>query len=126
MKNRKKGFTLIEMILVVALLSVIGIVITVNLTGTLKDTNQKKCDDFVSEIETAACTYVGWSYREIACNRPGCDINISILVNEGLIKSETDACTGEDIDMNATVSVQWDSTTGEKSCTYNGVKIYER
>jgi len=126
MKNRRNGFTLIEILMVVAIMGVIGIIITVSLTDTLKDVNQKKCDDFVTEIEEAACVYTSLSNNVVNCTRSNCaPIPLSILVSEGQIKSETDACTGGDIDLNKTVTVSWDNN-GEKTCVYNGVRKYAK
>lgn len=126
MKNRKKGFTLIELLLVIAIMGVIGVIATISLTHTLQSTSQRKCDEFVLEVEEAACVYSGLSNKEIICTRTNCaPIPLDILVKEGHIKSETDACTGNDIDLNETVTVSWNAD-GEKTCTYNGVKEYAR
>jgi len=124
MKNR--GFTSIELLIVVALMGVLGVIVTVSLTGTLKDTNQKRCDEFVREIEDAACVYAGLIDKSTICTKGECEpIELNILVNEGLIESETDACTGNGINLNETVTISWDEY-GEKKCEYNGVKVYER
>lgn len=126
MKNKKNGFTLIELLMVVAVLGLVGVIITVSLTYTLQDLNQKKCDDFVIELEEAACVYTSLSNKEIKCTRDDCNpVPLSILVSEGQIKSETDACTGDDIDLTQTVTISWDSN-GEKKCVYNGVREYAK
>jgi len=124
MKNRKKGFTLVEMLLVVAIMGALGIIITISLIHTLKSTNQKKCDDFVKEVEDAACVYSGLSNKEIVCTRTNCaPIKLDVLVREGKVVSEIDACTNKEIDLEETVTVTWNSD-GEKICTYNGDKTY--
>ena len=126
MKNRKKGFTLIELLMVIAIMGVIGVIATISLTNTLKSTSQRKCDEFVLEVEEAACVYSGLSNKKVVCTRNDCDpISLDILVKEGHIKSETDACTGGNIDLTQTVTVSWNAD-GEKTCTYNGVKEYAR
>lgn len=126
MKNRKKGFTLIELLLVIAILGVVSVIATISLTETLNDTKQKKCDEFVQEVEDAACVYSGLSNKEIVCTRTNCPpISLDILVKEGKITSETDACTGKDIDLSETVTVSWNED-GEKHCEYNGVKEYAK
>jgi len=124
MKN--KGFTLIELLVVITILSLVGILVSVNFSETLDDTKQKECTAFVNEVEDAACVYVGLIDKSIECTRTNCSpIKLEILINEGLIKSEIDACTGNSINKNETVSVTWDSN-GEKKCEYNGVNVYER
>ena len=126
MKNRKKGFTLIELLMVIAIMGVIGVIVTISFSGTLKNTNQRKCDEFVKEVEDAACVYSGLTNKEVICNRNNCEpIRLEILVKEGHIKSEKDACTGQDIDLSETVTISW-SNEGEKICEYNGVKEYAR
>ena len=124
MKNR--GFTLIELLAVIAILGVVGVIVTISFTVGLESTNQKGCDDFVEEVEDAACVYVGLSSKKIECSKEHCDpVSLQLLKEEGLIKSVNDACTGKEIDESQTVSVKWD-TNNEKHCEYNGVKKYER
>lgn len=124
MKN--KGFTLIEIIVVIGILGVISFIITISLTGTLNSTKKDECDNFVKEIEEAACAYASLNSKKIICDNNKCeDIPLSLLVEEGLIISETDKCTQKNLDLEATVSVEWNSK-GDKICTYNGDKDYER
>ena len=126
MNMKNKGFTLIELLVVVAIMALLGTIITVSLTGSLNDAHQKECDEFVHEVENAACVYVGFSNKQVICNRTNCaPIKLDLLVSEGLIKSEADTCTGEEIDLNETVTISWDDN-GEKTCKYNGVRVYER
>ncbi len=121
-----KGFTLIELLIVIAILGTLGVIITVNLTKTMESSKQKTCDTFVKEVEDAACVYVGLENKEVICNRSNCaPIKLKYLEKEGLLKSESDACTGGDINLEETVTVTWDSD-GEKKCEYNGVRKYER
>lgn len=124
--NNKKGFTLIELVLVIAVMGILGVIITLNLSSTLKDANQRKCDDFVLEIEEAACVYTNLTNKVVTCTRSNCPpVSLGVLVSEGQIKSESDACTGEDLDLNETVTISWDNS-GEKKCVYNGVKEYAK
>lgn len=123
MKN--KGFTLIELLAVIAVLAVIGTIIIVNLSSTFRETNEENCESFVTDIEDAACVYAGLSTKSTVCNRTSCPpIKLSTLLSEGLIEEEKDACTGKNMDLTQTVTVEWDSE-GQKICTYNGVKTYE-
>lgn len=121
-----KGFTLIELLVVIAVLAVIGTIVTVSLTSSLEDTNQKQCDEFVIDIEEAACVFAGINANKERCNIKSCPpIKLSELISEGLVDVGVDVCTGDDINLNETVSVTW-KNGGEKICEYNGVKIYER
>ena len=126
MNMENKGFTLIELLIVVTILGVVGVLASASFVNSMKDTNQKQCDSFVEEIQNAACAYIRMTDKKITCTRTNCDpIKLEVLINEGFIKSEIDACTGKDINRNQTVIVTWDSD-GEKQCEYNGVKTYER
>ena len=120
-----KGFTLVELIVVIVILGVMGLIVTNSLTSPLKNQNQKNCDAFVQELEDAACVYAELKDKPTACNRNYCPpINVNTLLKSGLLKSEIDACTGNSIEsLNATVTVTW-SLDGEKTCTYNGDKVY--
>ena len=121
-----KGFTLVELLVVVVILGMLGTIITISLTKTLKNTNQDSCDEFVKEVEDAACVYVSKSDKKVICNRNICNpIKLEYLITEGLIDSEIDVCTGKDINKEETVSVTWNEE-GEKICHYNGERAYAR
>lgn len=124
--NNKKGFTLIELLIVIAILGLLGIIVTINLNKTLNQANQKRCNAFVEELEDAACTYVELKDQEVLCNREnGCDsIKVGVLLRAGLITSEKNACTGEDINEEDTVSITWNNN--EKNCHYEGARVYAR
>ncbi len=121
-----KGFTLIELLAVVAIIGLLGTVATISLTKTHQNINQNSCNEFVKEIEEVACVYANKYDKEMVCDNHICEpLKVEYLINEGLIQSEIDTCTGKEIDKNATVSVAWDDE-GEKSCHYNGVRTYAR
>lgn len=47
MKRNEKGFTLVEMLIVIAIISVLIILFIPNLTGKTKDVNDKGCEALV-------------------------------------------------------------------------------
>ncbi len=120
-----KGFTLIELLAVIAIVGVIGTIVTISMTTSYKKTKQDECSAFVENVENSACVYAGLSSKEIACPRDtGCEITLDLLNKNGYLP-EIDACTGKSIDLTKTVKVVWNQNTGEKTCTYNGVREYE-
>lgn len=116
-----------ELLAVIAILAIAGTIITVNLTGTFENINQAHCDEFILEIEEAACVYANLSKKQTICNRNmvECEIPLRELLKEGLIEDETDACTGDELDLDEIVLVSW-TADGEKICEYQGVNVYER
>lgn len=122
----RNGFTFIELLTVIALIAVVGTIVSINLVSSFNETKERACTNFVKEIEDAACVYIGLANKKITCTRSSCpDFSINYLVEAGLINSEKNMCNNEDLNLNDTVSVSW-SIEGEKKCIYNGVKEYER
>lgn len=117
-----KGFTLIEILVVIALIASLGVIVTINLTKTLNDNEENNCNSFIKDVEDAACVYVGTHKEE--CTSSGCFISLDKIIKEGLINTEIDACTKEEINKNDTVEVTFND--GEKICTYKRGDTDER
>ena len=115
MKNR--GFTLIELLAVIAVMGIAGTIITINLVKTFNDTNDMQCEQFVTEVEEAACVYAGLSTKSKKC-KDGCEITIRELLKEGLLKEQKDKCFNDDLYLDDIVNVYW--IDGEKVCKYQG------
>ena len=94
-----KGFTLIELLVVITLLGVLGIIVTVSLNNTLKNTEEEKCENYIKEVEEAACVYVELSRKEMPCLRPaGCTVPVSLLYEDGMIEENYNECEKKEID----------------------------
>lgn len=52
MKKKKNGFTLVEMLIVIAIISVLIILFIPNLTGKTKEVNDKGCQALVQVVQT--------------------------------------------------------------------------
>ncbi len=50
----KKGFTLIEMIVVIGLLGMIGTIMAVGMSAVIKNNNKKSCEKMIGRIEAAS------------------------------------------------------------------------
>ena len=87
----KKGMTLVEIILVVALLGLLAVLISVNATAMLNKEKDKKKTEREKRIENACQTYCSLSkYKESDfCQVKDHDsINVQVLCNEGLLAEE--------------------------------------
>lgn len=132
----RKGFTLIEIIAVIAILATISIVVTVNMTKTMKKYTENDCENFKEEVEEAACTYADIKFddnndgiKEPFCDRSKnsftasnpCIITIEQLYSYGLINDEVNKCNGKKIKEDTThnIKVYWTSD-GTKICKYEG------
>ncbi len=122
-----KGFTLIEIIAVIAILGVVGIIATISLQDTLNETKKMHCEEFLKEVEEAACTYASLTEQEVKCTRNSCTpLPLKVLIARGLVTAETNECNGKKVNENDTVTVTWDAS-GKKTCTFNGdIGTYQR
>jgi len=57
MFKKENGFTLIEMLIVLAIISVLIILIVPNLTGKSSEVNEKGCDALVKVVQTQVNAY---------------------------------------------------------------------
>ncbi len=109
-----KGFTLIEILVVIALVAALGVLVTINISSMLNSEDNDKCHNFVKEVEEAACVYVGLNQSKCL---GGCTITLGDLISDGFIGTEINSCTNKEIDKNEEVKVTI-SGDGEKKCTY--------
>lgn len=103
---KKKGFTLVEIIMVIAILGLLSIVIANSLTESLKNQKEKDFDNYIDKIEAAACAFIEirpetreqeTSFNcsiipkpdrcksKTDCMSSGCEIKVSDIITLGLI-----------------------------------------
>ncbi len=120
MKNNK-GFTLIELIVTIGIMILIGLVIVNNMTGLFSNQEDKNYEEFVSQLQEAACLYVETSEFKndrAACKANGCNIKIQNLIEKGYIKDTLEnPKTGEIVNGNQTVHVYWKDNV--KTCEFS-------
>ena len=116
MNMKNKGFTLVELIVTVALLAIISVVIGVSMSGMLSRQDDKELKNYQKEIEKAACAYAEANNFKINENR---SIDINTLISSGTLKKTiNNPKSGKPITDYGTdeVKITWDN--GEKTCSY--------
>ena len=118
-KNKKNGFTLIELIATVVLIAVLATVILVNMTGIKSNEDNSKAARFQKNIEEAACAYIDMNentaLRQRCKNNSSaaeCKIKLSTLSSNSVALIDPD-----DID-----PVTNDKVGNEGNCIYVQVK----
>jgi len=84
MENRKNGFTLVEMIVCIAIIAFLGIAIGLNSDKLFKGANVSSYEDQFRELMEAASIYAELSDTGLNCST-SCNISLAALVNKGLV-----------------------------------------
>ncbi len=79
----KKGFTLIEILVVIVLLAAVSVTIGVNLNGMQERQSKKEYDKYTETLEKAACTYA-----ETKNFNGEYSVKIKTLLEEGLLNKK--------------------------------------
>ena len=76
---KDKGFTLIELIVTITLIVIISVTVGVSITGMLDRQEEKDTEDYVNQIQDAACVYanVSTAFTDGAQFGFGAEIGIS-------------------------------------------------
>ena len=97
-KNKKNGFTLVELIATIALIAILSVVILVNMVGIKTTEDNKNTERFENSIADAACSYIEllnkYSFRD-SCKKAanGCTIYLSTL-----LQSDVALIDGNEVD----------------------------
>lgn len=109
-----KGFTLVELIVTLVLMTLVGLVIAANMTGMFSKEEDNSINSFKKKLEDAACVLV-----ESNDYRGQDKISVSELIENGLVdKDMKDPRTGEKVNKDSSVSVSYNSDN-VKSCVFN-------
>ena len=112
---KDKGFTLIELIVTITLIVIISVTVGVSITGMLDRQEEKDTEDYVNQIQDAACVYA--EINDISSNDT---VSIGELIAAGLLDSSLKNPSNDNPITsynNDRVSITWDN--GEKTCTYD-------
>lgn len=129
---KKNGYTLVELIITMALLALASTVIIVNMQGVESKQNKSLKERRIAEIEQAACSAIDSLQAETItgqnrdnCLVNGCKIKLSKLVSEGIIDEDLefddDGTKIVDIKELYSVGIKWDTTSDgykEKKCEF--------
>lgn len=103
MKNKKKGFTLVELIVVLAILAILAAMLVPALTGYIDKANEKKVVAAARQYEIAAQTVVSDAYAankkitvvEIETNDAKTSITVKVTV-DGTVQTVTNSDVDSD------------------------------
>lgn len=111
----RKGFTLIEIIMVIVILALLVLVLAPNVFVLLNKNNEKTCNNLINNIESAAKIYVTNNKYDLGFNCSS-EINITLqtLIDSGNLKTDS---SGMIINPVTKEEIKLDTTT--VSVTYN-------
>lgn len=121
----RKGFTLIEVIMVIAIIAILSIILAPNVMVLINKNNERSCEKMIDNIKSAAKMYVNQNKYELGFD---CDknktkgITLQTLVDAGYLGGElVNPINKEEISLDNTVSVTY--SCANKGFTYvvNGI-----
>ena len=112
-KNNKKGFTLLELVIAIGLLSLFAVFIGVSLNRTFKKQKENDYNNFIKKIVASANLYVsneGNIINSLSSNKGYIIIKVKNLIDKGLLSENTiNPKTNEKVDPNDDIKVSYDS-----------------
>ena len=116
---RNKGFTIIELLITIALIASVSVAIGVNVINMQERQKEKEIQDFKEKLERTACTYA--EVLGIDAETGIDSISTCNLIKDGYLKKIKIPGTETQLGVNGNVSINinWDSSTHEKKCEYN-------
>lgn len=87
----RKGFTLIEVIMVIVIISLLVILLVPNIFVLIEKNNENSCDSLIKNIESAAKIYVTHNKYDLGfdCSGDAKTITLKTLVDSGDLKVDS-------------------------------------
>ena len=120
----KKGFTLIEVIVVIVIIVILSLILIPNVMLFINKNDINSCEKLITNIESSAKIYVSENKYTLGfdCSNTSKTITLQQLVEEGDLSSPIiNPKTNEPIDLNTTIAVT--DNCKDKTFTYkvNGI-----
>ena len=114
----KKGFTLIEVIMVIAIIAILSLILIPNVMILIDKNKKRTCEKMIDNIESAAKMYVNQNKYELGFDYSGTpkEITLKTLVDAGYLGGElVNPINKEEISLESKVLVTYD-------CSVKGFK----
>ena len=120
----KKGFTLIEVIVVIVIIVILSLILIPNVMLFINKNDINSCEKLITNIESSAKIYVSENKYTLGfdCSNTSKTITLQQLVDVGDLSSPIiNPITKKEIDLNTTIAVTYNCT--DKTFTYkvNGI-----
>ncbi len=106
----KKGFTLIEVIMVIAIIAILSLILIPNVMILIDKNKKRTCEKMIDNIESAAKMYVNQNKYELGfdCSGTPKGIKLKTLVDAGYLGGElVNPINKEKISLESEVSVTY-------------------
>ena len=107
----KKGFTLIEVIMVIAIITILSLILIPNVMVLINENKKRSCEKMIDNIESAAKMYVNQNKYELGfdcVDNKTKGITLETLVDAGYLGGElVNPINKEKIDLKSEVSVTY-------------------
>ena len=114
----RKGFTLIEVIMVIAIIAILSIILAPNVMVLINKNNERSCEKMIDNIKSATKMYVNQNKYELGfdCSGTPKEITLKTLVDAGYLGGElVNPINKEEISLESKVLVTYD-------CSVKGFK----